>query len=219
MDRDTTSKKGSLGEILNDFLNKKADILIGTQMIVKGHDFDSVTLVGVILADLSLFDNDYRSGERTFDLLTQAAGRAGRGDKKGHVLIQTYQPEHYAIAAAAKQDYEGFFDTEITYRRLLKYPPVYNMMVVLLTGMDYDNVSCASEELANLLKYENRTAKDVRIIGPGDATIVKIKDLYRRVIYIKTKDVIQLEHIRDIVDNFERDNIRIAVDVNPVNMY
>ncbi len=219
MDRDTTSKKGSSSEILNDFLNKKADILIGTQMIVKGHDFDSVTLVGVILADLSLFDNDYRSGERTFDLLTQAAGRAGRGDKKGHVLIQTYQPEHYAIVAAAKQDYEGFFDTEITYRRLLKYPPVYNMMVVLLTGTDYDSVSCASEELAKLLKNENRTAKDVRIIGPGDATIVKIKDLYRRVIYVKTKDVIQLEHIRDIVDDFERDDIRIAVDVNPVNMY
>lgn len=219
MDRDTTSKKGSSSEILSDFLNKKADILIGTQMIVKGHDFDSVTLVGVILADLSLFDNDYRSGERTFDLLTQAAGRAGRGEKKGHVLIQTYQPEHYAIVAAAKQDYDGFFDTEITYRRLLKYPPVYNMMVVLLTGTDYDSVSSASEELAKFLKNENRTQKDVQIIGPGDATIVKIKDLYRRVIYVKTKDVVQLEHIRDIVDGFERDDIRIAVDVNPVNMY
>lgn len=219
MDRDTTSKKGSSSEILSDFLNKKADILIGTQMIVKGHDFESVTLVGVILADLSLFDNDYRSGERTFDLLTQAAGRAGRGEKKGHVLIQTYQPEHYAIVAAAKQDYDGFFDTEITYRRLLKYPPVYNMMVVLLTGTDYDSVSSASEELAKFLKNENRTKKDVQIIGPGDATIVKIKDLYRRVIYVKTKDVVQLEHIRDIVDGFERDDIRIAVDVNPVNMY
>lgn len=219
MDRDTTSKKGSSSEILSDFLNKKADILIGTQMIVKGHDFESVTLVGVILADLSLFDNDYRSGERTFDLLTQAAGRAGRGEKKGHVLIQTYQPEHYAIVAAAKQDYDGFFDTEITYRRLLKYPPVYNMMVVLLAGTDYDSVSSASEELAKFLKNENRTQKDVQIIGPGDATIVKIKDLYRRVIYVKTKDVVQLEHIRDIVDGFERDDIRIAVDVNPVNMY
>lgn len=219
MDKDTTSKKGSQSEILSEFLDNKADILIGTQMIVKGHDFENVTLVGIMLADLSLFDNDYRSGERTFDLLTQAAGRAGRGDKKGHVLIQTYQPEHYAIVAASNQDYEGFFDTEMTYRRLLKYPPVYNMMVVLLTSLAYEDVSIASEELTKTIKNSIVDDKNVRVIGPSDATVTRIKDLYRRVIYVKTKDINQLENIRNLVDTYEKDGIKVAVDVNPVNMY
>lgn len=219
MDRDTTSRKGSTGEILNDFLNGEGDILIGTQMIVKGHDFENVTLVGVILADLSLFDSDYRSGEKTFDLLTQAAGRAGRGEKRGHVLIQTYQPGHYAIKAAANQDYEGFFETEMTYRRLLKYPPVYNMMVVLLTGLVYDEVVQASEQLSGIIKESFSKDRNIRIIGPGDASISRIKDLYRRVIYIKGRDADILYSVRELVDSYERDGIKIVVDVNPVNMY
>ncbi len=219
MDKDTTLKKGSQSEILSAFLEGKADILIGTQMIVKGHDFENVTLVGIILADLSLFDNDFRSGERTFNLLTQAAGRAGRGDKKGHVLIQTYQPEHYAIKTAAKQDYEDFFETEMTYRRMLKYPPVYNMMVVLLVSLVYDDVVNASEELTNLIKDKTKDEKKVRVIGPSDATITKIKNLYRRVIYIKTREQQELELVRDIIDTYEKEGVKIAVDVNPVNMY
>ncbi len=219
MDKDTTSKKGSTGEILNDFLMGKGDILIGTQMIVKGHDFENVTLVGVILADLSLFDNDYRSGEKTFDLLTQAAGRAGRGKKKGHVLIQTYQPGHYAIRAAAKQDYEGFFETEMTYRKLLKYPPVYNMMVVLLVGLVYDEVVKASDELSEIIRNTRSEDKTLRVIGPSDATISRIKDLYRRVIYIKGKEEESLYNIRRLIDAYERDGIKVVVDVNPVNMY
>ena len=219
MDRDTTSKKGSASFILSEFLERKADILIGTQMIVKGHDFENVTLVGVILADLSLFDGDFRSGEKTFDLLTQAAGRAGRGDKKGHVLIQTYQPEHYAIKAASAQDYEGFFETELTYRRLLKYPPVYNMMVVLVTGLVYDEVDRASNELCKEIEQLVRENKNIRVIGPSDAAISKIKEIYRRVIYIKAKDLQEIEPIRNLIDNYDRENIKIAVDVNPVNMY
>ena len=123
MDKDTTSKKGAYGKILTDFLNHKADILVGTQMIVKGHDFSNVTLVGVILADMSLFASDYRSGEVTFDLLTQAAGRAGRSDKEGRVLIQTYQPEHYAIMCASKHDYEGFYDMEMSYIKCFQVFP------------------------------------------------------------------------------------------------
>ena len=219
MDKDTTAKKGSQSAILSEFLEHKADILIGTQMIVKGHDFENVTLVGIMLADLSLFDNDYRAGERTFDLLTQAAGRAGRGEKKGHVLIQTYQPEHYAIQAAAKQDYEGFFDTEITYRRLLKYPPVYNMMVVLLTSTEYEEVVNASEELYKKIYKAATELDNVRVIGPSDATILKIKEQYRRVIYIKSTNSEDLEVIRNIVDEYTKDGVKLAVDVNPVNMY
>ncbi|MBE5944481.1 MAG: primosomal protein N' [Lachnospiraceae bacterium] len=219
MDKDTTAKKGSQSSILSEFLAGKADILIGTQMIVKGHDFENVTLVGIILADLSLFDNDYRAGERTFDLLTQAAGRAGRGEKKGHVLIQTYQPEHYAIQAAAAQNYQGFYDTELTYRRLLKYPPVYNMMVVLVTSPSYDEAVEASKEIETLLRPRCTKETGIRLIGPSDATIQKIKDIYRRVLYIKAEKPADIMSIRDIVDNYEKEGIKIAVDVNPLNMY
>ena len=121
MDRDTTMRKDAGARILKQFAEGKADMLIGTQMIVKGHDYSNVTLVGVILADLSLYANDYRAGERTFDLLTQAAGRAGRGEKEGAVVIQTYQPEHYAIAAAASQDYKAFYEMEMA----VKNSPFY----------------------------------------------------------------------------------------------
>lgn len=122
MDADTTAKKGGHEAILEAFANREADILIGTQMIVKGHDFPGVTLVGILAADLSLNTPDYRSAERTFQLLTQAAGRAGRAGKPGDVVIQTYRPEHYAVQAAAAQNYELFYSHEINYRRLLHYP-------------------------------------------------------------------------------------------------
>ena len=111
-------------------------MLVGTQMIVKGHDFPNVTLVGVLAADMSLYTDDYRSGERTFQLLTQAAGRAGRGMREGEVVIQTYSPEHYAIKAAAAQDYEAFYEQEIRYRELLGYPPAEELMAVLAAGED-----------------------------------------------------------------------------------
>ena len=130
MDYDTTRTKDSYEKILQAFANREADILIGTQMIVKGHDFPKVTLVGVLAADLSLGANDYRAGERTFQLLTQAVGRAGRGALPGEAVIQTYQPEHYAVTYAAKQDYEGFYNEEILYRELGGYPPAAHMLAV-----------------------------------------------------------------------------------------
>ena len=219
MDKDTTMKKGAHGDILSRFMNHKADILIGTQMIVKGHDFENVTLVGIMLADMSLFANDYRAGERTFDLLTQAAGRAGRGEKKGHVLIQTYQPEHYAIVAASKQDYEKFFDMEMSYRSLLKYPPVYNMMVVLIASENYDAAVKASENLYRQISDASREFSGVRVIGPGDATIGRINDIYRRVIYVKAQKEDELSKIRDVADEYSDESVSVLVDVNPVNMY
>jgi len=219
MDKDTTMKKGAHADILSRFQQHKADILIGTQMIVKGHDFSNVTLVGIILADMSLFANDYRAGERTFDLLTQAAGRAGRSDKKGHVVIQTYQPEHYAIMAAAKQDYDSFFDMEMSYRRLLRYPPVYNMMVVLVGSEDYELSVAASDDIFKIICSKITDDKLIRVIGPSDATIGKINDIYRRVIYVKVKDIDKLINIRELVDEYNQANVSVLVDVNPVNMY
>ena len=219
MDKDTTTKKGDHARILNAFMNKKADILIGTQMIVKGHDFANVTLVGIILADLSLFANDFRSSERTFDLLVQAAGRAGRGELPGDVLIQTYQPDHYAIAAAAKQDYEGFYEMEMAYRRLLRYPPAYQMFVTLLVSEDYARVKEASEALAASLKEACEGEKTTMVIGPGDATIGRINNLYRRVIYVKCESEERMEELREIADAYEAENVALQVDVNPLLSY
>lgn len=219
MDKDTTGRKGAHAAILNKFKQHKADVLIGTQMIVKGHDFNNVTLVGIILADMSLFANDFRAGERTFDLITQAAGRAGRGDKDGNVVIQTYQPEHYAIATAAKQDYEEFFNMEMSYRRLLKYPPVYNMMVLLITSEDKNMAYEASKQLATALKKLGAGMDKLRIIGPGDASISKINDVYRRVIYIKAYGMDNIIKMRQAIDNYNQDGVNISVDVNPMSTY
>ncbi|MBQ9200522.1 MAG: primosomal protein N' [Lachnospiraceae bacterium] len=219
MDKDTTMKKGAHSRIINQFVNHSADILIGTQMIVKGHDFSNVTLVGIILADISLFANDYRAGERTFDLLTQAAGRSGRSDKSGSVVIQTYQPGHYAIATVKKQSYDDFFDMEMTYRSLLKYPPVYNMMVILLSSENYETLCSESEMIYKRVKQKASEDKKIRVIGPADASIVKINDTYRRVIYIKSEDMRMLRLIREAFDDYSQDNISIMFDVNPINTY
>lgn len=219
MDKDTTTKKGAYSKILTDFLNHKADILVGTQMIVKGHDFSNVTLVGVMLADMSLFANDYRSGEITFDLLTQAAGRAGRSDRPGQVLIQTYQPEHYAIMSASKQDYEGFYDMEMEYRRLLKYPPVYNMMVVLMESEYEQNALSASKELYQQLSQLTKNMKATKAIGPCDASVAKINNIYRRLIYVKSSDETELKAVMDKIEEYNIENVNITLDVNPVRMY
>lgn len=148
MDADTTKTKDSYEKILSAFSAGEADILVGTQMIVKGHDFPNVTLMGIMAADMSLSVNDYRAGERTFQLLTQAAGRAGRGKRPGEVVIQTYQPEHYSILHAAAQDYEGFYEEEILYRQLLSYPPVSHILAVQVTSL----TEKGGEELAGILK-------------------------------------------------------------------
>lgn len=219
MDKDTTAKKGAYSRLLTSFLNHKADILVGTQMIVKGHDFANVTLVGIILADMSLFANDYRSGEITFDLLTQAAGRAGRSEKSGNVLIQTYQPEHYAIVSASKQDYEGFYDMEMAYRRLLKYPPVYNMMVVLMESENENKLIASSKGIFDELSTMTKGMKATRAIGPSPATISKINNVYRRLIYVKSNEQSELKAIMDKLEDYDIEGINITLDVNPVKMY
>ncbi|MBQ7562608.1 MAG: primosomal protein N' [Lachnospiraceae bacterium] len=191
MDRDTTKKKDDYERILSAFANHEADILIGTQMIVKGHDFPEVTLVGILAADMSLYTNDYRSGERTFDLLTQAAGRAGRGERKGLVIIQTYNPEHYSIEAAKRQDYEYFYGEEIAYRKLLDYPPAGHLLVILCEGKNEKQtgeMTADLAELANDVIIERYGDQGLQLIGPADATIGKLNDIYRKLLYIKGKN-------------------------------
>lgn len=201
MDYDTTRKKGEYEEILSAFARREADILIGTQMIVKGHDFPGVTLVGVLAADLSLYGEDYRSGERTFQLLCQAVGRSGRGESPGEAIIQTYHPEHYSIVHAADQNYEEFYEEEISYRRLLQYPPASHMMAVLASGEDAQVLSQAMEYLKKfaLRIYPH---KDLAVIGPADQAVGKVQDLYRKVLYFKHKDYGKLVAIKDKMEQY-----------------
>ena len=219
MDMDTTRKKHSYEEILKAFSKGEADILVGTQMIVKGHDYANVTLVGILAADLSLHANDYRAGERTFQLLTQAAGRAGRGDKGGEVVIQTYSPEHYSIVAAAKQDYKEFYQQEIGYRSLMKYPPVWQMLVIFFSGRQEEEVRDLSQKAADILKR-----MEFLVIGPGEASLARMKDQYRRVIYIKDADYQNLIRAKDEIERWleqqdEKRNILVNFDFNPMNSY
>ena len=203
MDLDTTSGKEGHRNILEKFASHEADILIGTQMIVKGHDFADVTLVGILLADMSLHCSDYRAAEITFDLLTQAAGRAGRGDRKGNVVIQTYDPEHYSIVHAAGQDYDAFYDEEMGYRELMGYPPSNHMMAVRISCADADLATKLSDELYKLTSVGDR----VNIIGPADAAVYKINDIYNRVIYYKCRDYALLIQIKDIIENYLKCNV------------
>lgn len=203
MDLDTTSGKEGHRNILEKFASHEADILIGTQMIVKGHDFADVTLVGILLADMSLHCSDYRAAEITFDLLTQAAGRAGRGDRKGNVVIQTYDPEHYSIVHAAGQDYDAFYDEEMGYRELMGYPPSNHMMAVRISCADANLATKLSDELYKLTSVDDK----VNIIGPADAAVYKINDIYNRVIYYKCKDYALLIQIKDIIENYLKCNV------------
>lgn len=200
MDRDTTSGKDDMGRILQTFSEGGADILIGTQMIVKGHDFANVTLVGILAADLSLFAGDYQSSERTFQLLTQAAGRAGRGDRPGEVIIQTYQPEHYCIQTAAAQDYDSFYSQEIRFRQMLHYPPDRQMMVMLAEGEHDQQTGQAVQKLREIAGEADFEA--VEFIGPSRAGIAKAKDLYRYTIYMKHQDIKELMRLRDFLEGY-----------------
>ena len=201
MDSDTTRNKGSYESILSAFARREADILIGTQMIVKGHDFPGVTLVGVIAADLSLKDSDYRSAERTYQLLTQAAGRAGRGERQGKAVFQTYHPEHYSIRTAAAQDYAGFYREEISFRRMMDYPPAAHMMAVLASCREEERLSLAMEYLALYVRKLSRDGQTV-IIGPAPAAVSKIKDIYHQVLYLKNKDMKVLSALRRNLDRY-----------------
>lgn len=222
MDMDTTRNKDAHEQILSRFANGEADILVGTQMIVKGHDFSNVTLVGVVAADLTLFENDYRSAERTFDLLTQAAGRAGRGSLKGDVVIQTYAPEHYCIETAARQDYQAFYEAERAYRELLAYPPFTHVLAVFMEQEDYDALCSFAGRLAEKLTEWGEHA-GVRLIGPCDATIVKINDRYRRVIYLKHKEYEELTKIKDRAEAFleirTQKGCQVTFDFDPLHSY
>ena len=235
MDMDTTRNKEGYEQILSAFANQEADILIGTQMIVKGHDFPNVTLVGVLAADLSLYVSDYHAAERTFQLLTQAAGRAGRGSEPGEVVIQTYRPDHYSVQTAKEQDYEAFYEQEMEYRRMLLYPPVWNMLVILCASKQeqtaYDSAKLLVQETdawqENIKAAMERVGEDFKKkrvfpVGPADPAVAKVNDIYKKVIYIKTKDYQTLVELKDRLEHYMRDNRAfkdtvVQFDFNPMS--
>lgn len=225
MDADTTARKGDYEAILTAFQEGDADVLVGTQMIVKGHDFPNVTLMGILAADMSLYAPDYMAAERTFQLLTQAAGRSGRGEKEGEVIIQTYQPEHYSIQAAAAQDYERFYEEEIAYRRLLMYPPAAHLLAVQIQSA----AEAAGSHVANRTRafLERGAVREAVFIGPTAAIVSRINDIYRFVIYVKHPDAEVLINMKERLERYlltaEGEaltrNAQLQFDLDPVRGY
>ena len=201
MDADTTRGKDGHAEILRAFGKQEADILVGTQMIVKGHDFPQVTLVGILAADLSLNVSDFQASERTFQLLVQAAGRAGRGSREGEVVIQTYTPDHYALLCAAKQDYLSFYEQEMRFRQLSGYPPAGAMMAVHCSSEDRQKLEVAAGYLAKFIRQAAGRCK-ASVIGPADEPVAKINDVYRKALYIKHADGRILTAVKNVVEQY-----------------
>lgn len=223
MDRDTTTQRGSQGRLLRSWEKGQIDVLVGTQMITKGHDVAGVTLVGVILADLSLNLPDFRAAERTFQLLAQVAGRAGRGREPGSVIIQTYVPDHYAIRYVTTHNYKGFFDSEIEFRRALKYPPFCRLIQLRLEGASPEGTQAKARLLGEELRREShrdRRHENLEILGPAPAPIEKLRNRYRWQILLKGEKSPALSELaqraRSIVPSSGK--TRLFVDVDPYNM-
>ena len=229
MDADTVRRKGDYEQILTDFSAGKADILIGTQMIVKGHDFPNVTLMGILVADLSLNFASYDNSERTFQLLVQAAGRAGRSDRPGEVVLQTYQPDHFAIRTACAQDYESFYCTEIAARKMMHYPPAGHLLQMTVSGMDEkktEDAACFLAKTARKQEEQRKKTTDgasadaLSVLGP-DRSFRKRSDRYFKTIFFKSdseqrlsEEIARVQNLfltemllRDVSVDFDRDHM------------
>ncbi len=219
LDRDTVRGKRDFESILNGFREHKYDLLVGTQMIAKGHDIPNVTLVGIINADIGLGLPDFRAAERTFQLLTQAAGRAGRGSQPGIVLIQTVFPDHYAIRCAAAQDYQAFYAKEIDFRRHMRYPPFGALANLLIRAADQEEALARSQAISDLLKPP---PKDIRIMGPAPAAVPKLKAEFRYQMLLKSTSRARLaevvQKIRQHTVTEKWSPSTLAIDIDPVSL-
>lgn len=221
MDVDTVSKKNSHEMILNRFKEEEIDILIGTQMVVKGHHFPNVTLVGVVAADSSLNIDDYRANERTFQILTQVAGRAGRENLPGQVIIQTYQPENFAIQCVRKQNNEKFYETELELRKQLKYPPFCDIIVIGISGRNEEEITVLENWIYSYLVM-HLPQNQYKIFNPMPAPIDKIQNRIRHRIIMKGKMTNQANEIlNDCLHQVYQKSLkdtRVMIDINPNNM-
>jgi primosomal protein N' (replication factor Y) len=227
MDRDTTTRKGSVLKLLKGLKNLTIDILVGTQMIAKGHDFPNITLVGIICADLSLSLPDFRAGERTFQILAQVSGRAGRGNVSGRVILQTFNPEHFSILSAKTQDFKEFYNKEIHFRKSLKYPPFSRMVQIKISGNDKEKTrqhALAVGDLCNNLKKNNKYfIKTIEILGPIEAPLPRIAKQYRWQILLKSLSVRELHNLIHLMmfrntSKFYKQKVKVVVDMDPFFM-
>ena len=217
MDVDTTSKKGAHKKIVDTFARGDADILLGTQMVAKGLDFSNVTLVGVINADTSLMLPDFRSSEKTFDLLSQVAGRAGRGEKAGLVVFQTFNPDNYAINYAKDNDYKSFYQEEMKVRKLMKYPPYYYLVSLNISSKDSKLALIESKKCEKIcLKYLDKTV----ILGPSPASIFKKQNVYYYQLILKYQYQDNIyEVLEKLVEYYATINkVNLDVDFNPIHL-
>ena len=220
LDRDTIRRKGALVEILRDFREGKTRVLIGTQIVSKGHDFPGVTLTGVLNADSILGYPDFRSAEKTFYLLTQVAGRSGRGTEPGRVMVQTAWPNHYAIQSAISQDYEAFYQSEIEFRRRFHYPPLTGLIAILFRGADHAGVARAARETGGRLEVLLRGVSDARMQGPAPAPLERLKGLWRHQILVRSsqKAMLRAAVDRAFEDSPEIPGVDVSIDVDPLNI-
>jgi len=220
MDSDTTKKRGSHQYILQDFWEKKTDLLVGTQMIAKGLHFPNVTLVGIVSADTQLNLPDFRAGENTFQLLTQVAGRSGRGEKGGEVIVQTYTPEHYSIKCACNYDFPSFYQQELSFRKELGYPPFTQLVSLIIKGLNENRVRRSSILLEKLLKEDN--GPKCPLIGPAPCPLEKIRDKYRWRIMVKCRNQQNREDIllraKSCWKRIPRKDENLIIDVDPIDM-
>ena len=223
LDIDSIKDRKELDKILDRFGSGETDILVGTQLVAKGLDFDNVGVVGVIAADTTLNIPDYRSEERTFQLVTQVAGRAGRGDERGRVIIQTYEPDNYALTNAVRNDFEGFFREETRIRSFLEYPPFGDMIMVNFTSDDEEDIARAADEAKEYMLKTFGSDGDHRIMDPKDAVNFKGKDAFRRYILIKAPRGKRNEYVH-YLDQFRkkllsrRSDVNITIDINPYSI-
>jgi primosomal protein N' (replication factor Y) len=220
MDSDTLKRKEDYRRVLGEFRSGKIDILVGTQMIAKGLHFPNVTLVGIIYADLSLHMPDFRAGERTFQLLTQVAGRAGRGDVEGEVYVQAFTPFHPSIQFARRHDFAGFYEQEIEFREQLKYPPITRIALLTLKGRNEEKVKLSAEYVRRELDKNLGEIKDLQLLGPAPAPLAKAETFFRYQIMLRTKQMSKLSQLLAVqtVDFTLPDDVSLATDIDPVNL-
>jgi len=227
MDRDTTTRKGSLLKILKDLRRGAIDILVGTQMVAKGHHYPNITLVGILCADLSLNFPDFRASERTFQLLAQVSGRAGRGENPGQVILQSFNPEHFSITTAADQSYATFYQNEIRFRKGLMYPPFARLVQILITGKDEAKTARGARSVGALCRELQRRdqtfQRDVRVLGPVPAPLARVQRRYRWHLLLKGKNVTSLHGLAKTLraeaePEVRSAGIKIVVNIDPVDM-
>lgn len=224
MDRDTTLRKGAIVKLLKGLRDGDIDVLVGTQMVAKGHDFPKITLVGIICADLSMNFPDFRSGERTFQLLAQVAGRAGRGDVPGRVILQTYNPDHFCITSAKLQDFRKFYTEEISFRKALEYPPFTRMIQLRISGKNADQTEIQARALGDRIRYllqrEPFRKRSIHVLGPIESPLPKLANRYRWQILLKGMRQRELHALVLTVlfnNTFRQDrNVKVIADVDPV---